>query len=422
MSAQDEAAYRKALAARATLPSGFRTGRCEIGFRAHENGKRMDMALGLIVGDAPMSYGAMMTTNRVASVSVEHLRKMRGRGAIQGVLINNKIANVAVASGDDDYRRLQGELSSALGIPSRALVGLSTGIIGWRLPVREMVASFAGLREALQQTDCVGLAKAMMTTDRYPKVRSRTIGDGRIVGICKGAGMVEPMMATTFVIFLTDLTLNNRALRHILRGAMDDSFHALSVDGDQSTSDVALILSTNRYAVDSMRVCAQSCAEIASELAEDLVRGGEGVSHLVRIAVKGCKSRRQAIDVGRYILTSRLCATAIAGNDPNIGRVIARVGSYARHAKPSLHTHHLTVSLGGHVLYRNGAAMIHAESERALTAYLRERAWNPKTTNYPTAVPPVDMTVDLGIGNGRATVIGGDLTAEYAHINGDYRT
>ena len=302
-----------------------------------------------------------------------------------------------------------------------------------------MITALPKIHTALQPTTALGLADSILTTDRYAKIRGRTIpippaggrtaATGRITGICKGAGMVEPSLATTFAFFLTDIDWSNAELHSMLRPAIAESFNALSIDGDQSTSDVALILTTRRRPApragkprrDLYRRCAAALRDVACELAEDLVRGGEGVSHLVRVDVRGTRSRRQAVELGRYILQSRLCATAIAGNDPNSGRFAARVGSFQSPAPLDLRA--MTIHLGPTLLYGNQTIHANPKIEKEAAAYLRARQWDPLGAGaYPSQTPAVDLIVDFHRGPGRATVLGGDLTSEYVHINGDYRT
>jgi glutamate N-acetyltransferase/amino-acid N-acetyltransferase len=239
--------YLAALKRRAALPSGFSAAAASFSFSPAEKPGRFPMNLSLILLDEPTpSFAARFTRNRFAGAPVLIGRERLDEPRLRGVLINNKVANVGAPGGVQDARAVLAELGSLLGTPETQLLAASTGIVGWRLPVAEMRSALPGLGAALQRSSLLPVARAIMTTDCWPKLRRARVGKGWIVGTAKGAGMIEPNLATMLVFLLTDLDVPRGVLREELARASQASFNRISVDGDQSTSDMVVALSSRR--------------------------------------------------------------------------------------------------------------------------------------------------------------------------------
>ncbi len=268
-------------------------------------------------------------------------------------------------------------------------------------------------------------ARAIMTTDRYPKVRSRRVGAATVVGIAKGAGMIEPSMATMLAFLLTDAAVDRDTLQRLLSAAVRDSFNRISVDGDQSTSDMVLALSSQRTAEVPEEALGDAIAGVCRDLAGDIVRNGEGVEHVIRVTVRAPGTDEEAAAIGKAIVNSPLVKTAVNGCDPNVGRIVSAAGDHlgAQPDPPPLAG--ATVRLGGVTVYSRGAFQLDGSKEAALAAYLQERRID-HTLDYP----PHDRTVEIEVDfeapaagrSAHAVVQGADLSHGYVTENADYRS
>jgi glutamate N-acetyltransferase/amino-acid N-acetyltransferase len=305
-------------------------------------------------------------------------------------------------------------------------------VIGWKLPVEDMLAHIPATAGALAAGSVVPAAEGIMTTDLYPKVRRQVVGDGSIVGIAKGAGMIEPDMATMLVYLLTDLQIPRGDLRRELALAVDRSFNRISIDSDTSTSDTVALLSSGAVPCPDQARFAAALDTLCADLAEDVVRNGEGVHHVVRVQVSGAPSEAVARAVGKGVVNSPLVKTAICGNDPNVGRIAAALGKQIAHHAPGLDLSRLRLRLGGHDLYHGGAFDLGPASEADLVAHLRDAelytsapppdgVFKPPV-DYPPHERAVQMAIDLGAGSESSTVLGADLSHEYISENADYRS
>jgi len=405
-------------------PQGFQIATASIAFHAVEQGnKRQNMNLSLVHAPHPhVHYAALTTTNAFRSPSVAFLREKRNRGYAQTLLVNNKISNAASQYGDANLRQLQEQLSALLRVDTEAIIPISTGIIGWRLPMAEINAALSPLVARLGEGSFVDFATSIMTTDRFVKARSCEYEDGRIVAACKGAGMVEPRLNTMLAFFFTDIAFTNRELHHALSCASKESFEKISVDGDQSTSDIVMIQSSGLVKRKNLQQFTRHLSRLAQELALDIVRNSEGAGHIIMVTVKGAASRRSAEKLARFLLHSRLVTTAIAGNDPNVGRVIARVGQYCGSEKEKIDFRRVRITIESNLVFEKGYFLLNPKVETSISQSLREKEWDSHINGYPIIKAPVELIVDLGAGNKSATLYGPDLTKEYVHINSDYRT
>lgn len=237
-----EGEYLAAVEARAALPVGFRVGTSSLSFVPPElPSKTMAMTLTVIAMDKPSSsFAALFTRNTFPGAPVIVGRKLTGApgAVIQAIVVNNKVSNVCAPGGVEAAEAVAAAAAAALGAPLRAVLPSSTGIIGWRIPVAELIAAMPAAAKSLQRGSALPAAKGICTTDLYPKVRSVVLpGGARVVGIAKGAGMVEPGLATMLVYVMTDAVIDAVTLKAALVDAVEPSFNSISIDTDMSTSE-----------------------------------------------------------------------------------------------------------------------------------------------------------------------------------------
>ena len=421
----DAATYTEFLGTQAALPQGFRAATTRLTFTPRERPTREPYAmnLGAIVADEPTErFAAVFTRNAFPGAPVILGRERMGEPALQGVLVNNKIANVRSATGLDDARRLTAAFGRAAGVSERRLLSVSTGIIGWSLPVPEMESSLPTLAEGLRPGSALDIARAIMTTDSYPKIRRVEVGGGSIIGIAKGAGMIEPNMATMLLFILTDLSVDRDELRQILARTVDTTFNAISVDGDMSTSDMVLAMSSGRVSPVAAHEFEAALASLCGFLAQDVVRNGEGTSHVVAVRMTGLPSDQIARAAAKAIVNSPLVKTAIYGNDPNVGRILAALGDYLGSNGIEADPGDLVIRVGDETVFEKGSFTIDRDKEVRLSDYLKSTSMNPRSVGFPPHQRVVDIGVSCGRGAGTALVWGSDLSDQYVHENADYRS
>ncbi|ACL64630.1 arginine biosynthesis bifunctional protein ArgJ [Anaeromyxobacter dehalogenans 2CP-1] len=428
------AEHRAWLESRSALPEGFRIGTCAFEFVPVEVPKPGRMRLTLIALDRPTpAFAAKFTRNAFPGAPVLVGRRRLDGAALGAVVINNKVANVCAPDGVEAAERVCAEAARLLGLAPEEVLPSSTGVIGWRLPVDRMVEALPAAAAALQGGSALPAAEAIMTTDLYPKLRRADVGGGSIVGFAKGAGMVEPNLATMLVYLLTDLDVPRDALRAALDRAVEGSFNRISVDSDTSTSDTVVLLSSRRRPAPPAAEFAAALARVCGDLAEDVVRNGEGVHHVVRVAVRGAPSDAVAHRVGKAVVNSPLLKAAVNGNDPNVGRLLCAVGKVAGAAGIALDPARAVMRVGGEVVLEGGAMRLDPEKERRLVAHMKAAelyASAPPADGVlfrpPIDHPPherrVEIEIDLGMGAGACDVLGGDLSHEYVTENADYRS
>ncbi|MBN2051058.1 MAG: bifunctional ornithine acetyltransferase/N-acetylglutamate synthase, partial [Spirochaetales bacterium] len=262
----------------------------------------------------------------------------------------------------------------------------------------------------------------IMTTDGFPKVRSARVGEGRIVGIAKGAGMIEPNMATMLVFLMTDIPVKAEDLNASCRETAEATFNTITVDGDQSTSDMMLLFSSGLGEPVPWEDFTRALMTVCRDLSEDIVRNGEGTSHVIRVSVEGAPDKASAKGVAKAVVNSPLVKTAVFGNDPNLGRIIMAVGSYAGNTGLALCPGDVSVSLGGVRVFHGGCFHLDKEREAELSAYLKNAALPEVSPGYPVHDRLVEIHIDLSSGKGTAEVLGSDLSYQYVRENADYRT
>ncbi|MDR2863651.1 MAG: bifunctional ornithine acetyltransferase/N-acetylglutamate synthase [Puniceicoccales bacterium] len=429
----DAATHRAWLAGQAALPAGFRVGTTRFNFTPQEAPKPASMTLTLITLDAPTpDFAAVFTRNAFPGAPIIVGRRRLGEPTLGAILVNNKISNVCAPGGVETAERICAGAARLLGLEPEQVLPSSTGVIGWRLPEPAILAALPAAVATLDNTSVLPAAEGIVTTDLYPKIRRAAVGAGSIVAIGKGAGMIEPNLATMLVYILTDLAVPRDTLRTLLAGAVASSFNTISIDSDMSTSDTVALLSSGKVPCSDLAAFEAALGLVCRDLAEDIVRNGEGVHHVVRVAVTGAPDTATAQALGKAIINAPLFKCAVAGNDPNVGRLVQAIGKYAGKDAPGLDLSHLRASIGGIEIFADGVFRLDPAKETALVAHLRTAelyASAPDATGFfapPVRFPAhertVEIAVDLALGNAGATVLGADLTHEYVSENADYRS
>jgi glutamate N-acetyltransferase/amino-acid N-acetyltransferase len=389
-------------------PRGFRASGISAGIKAN-NG--LDLAL--IVSDAVATAAAVFTTNRALGapvvVSREHLS--RSGGTARAVVVNSGCANACTGdAGIQAARAMAAETAKLLNCPDDQVLVASTGVIGVDLPLQKVIHALPEAFRGLAADQGPAAARAIMTTDPFPKESAaRFTIAGREVTIgamAKGSGMIEPMMATMLGFVTTDAAVPERLLDRALREAVEDTFNAITVDGECSTNDCVMLLANGAGGglVDeaSYPIFVEGLTAVCRELALGIVRGGEGATKLVKVTVTGAASPAEARKAAKAIANSPLVKTAIHGGDPNWGRLIAVAGR----AGVAFELAGAAVTIGTVALFKDGRP--HDDAAPQAAEYLKGN--------------DLAVGVHLGAGSATSTVWTCDLSAEYVRINADYRT
>jgi len=394
------------------VPQGFLFAAGSAGLRRHGSGP--DVCLMYSVAAARVA--AVFTTNRVKAAPVlvaqDHLRQ--SRHIAQAIVVNAGNANCATGAGGMRVaRKCAQEGAKLLGLQPEQVLVASTGVIGVPLDAGVITGQLPALVRRLHPDGYRVASQAILTTDTRPKVAARSFSVGRrgvrILGIAKGAGMIYPRMATMLGFFFTDADIEPRFLDGALRRVCGESFNRISVDGDTSTNDAVFLLANGMSGapkIGSRSAAAgrflRALGEVAQTLAIELVRDGEGAKKVAEILVQGAVSEREAEKVARSIAMSSLVKTAIAGGDPNWGRILSAAGNSGVDIDPA----RVSVYINRTLVCRRGAAADF--SEAALQRELRAQ--------------DVQIRVRLGRGKAKASFWTCDFTEEYVRINASYRT
>ncbi|MCL1817313.1 MAG: bifunctional ornithine acetyltransferase/N-acetylglutamate synthase [Spirochaetaceae bacterium] len=407
------------------LPEGFRVGTANLSFLPRERpvSEPLPMRLTLVLLDKPSrDFAAVYTRNRFPGAPVIIGRSRLAEDSTRGALVNNKISNVCAPRGVEDAEEVLAALGQLTGIPGKQLFPSSTGIIGWSLPVAEMKAALPALVQSLHEGSCVDAAQAIMTTDAYAKAHSVAVGNGRITGFAKGAGMMEPNVATMLVFLMTDLAVPRDLMQQMLGRVCERTFNCISVDSDQSTSDTVLFFSSGVKGPAPEAQIEAALEEVCLSLAQHIVRNGEGTAHVIRVSVTGAADFHVARDFGKAIVNSPLLKAAVNGNDPNVGRIVCALGDFAGNSGAAFDASGLVIRLGGETIFRRGVFELSAEKEKTLAAGLREAAMDPAAKTFPPHKRCVDIALEMQDGTAEAVVYGSDLSREYVAENADYRS
>ena len=373
---------------------------------------RRDFAL--IVADRPCTCAAVFTQNRCAAAPVVVSREHVASGRLQAIMINSGNANCATGEQGLKLARWScEELAGRLAIPPQLVLPCSTGVIGVQLDHRVMARAIALGVDALSRRGFAAAARAILTSDSFPKWASRTLRvddlEVSVVAMAKGAGMIEPQMATMLGFVLTDAKVSVDAARTMLASAVATSFNRISVDGDTSTNDTCVLMASGEApgvvieGPDSpgYHAVAAAVAEVLDEVSRMIVRDGEGATKMVDFIVDGAADAVEADRVARAIVNSPLVRTALAGADPNWGRLVMALGNTDARFEMSA----LEVDVGDVALVRAGTVV----SDDAVAAARRVMKHEAYT-----------MILRLGAGSGRALIVTSDLTEGYVRFNSAY--
>ena len=331
------------------------------------------------------------------------------------ILVNSGNANAFTgAAGQKSVADIVRAVSDQLGLAEQRVLTASTGVIGEPLNTGRITRFIGDLRDRLSGSGLRDAARAIMTTDTFPKSAFARIESGgghvTIAGIAKGSGMIAPDMATMLAFIFTDAKISQPLLQAVSARANRDTFNAVTVDGDMSTNDTVIVAATGRSSLPEIREADAVCEEFAvalrsvmDSLAEQIVLDGEGASKLVRIHISGAVTDEDAVAAAKAVANSPLVKTAIAGEDPNWGRLVMAVGK----SGAELDCGRLRIWLGDHLVAENGM-VASGYSEAAAAAQMRR--------------PEIEIRVDFGMGSGSAHVRTCDLTHGYVAINADYRS
>jgi glutamate N-acetyltransferase/amino-acid N-acetyltransferase len=394
-----------------TAPQGFTAAGVAAGIKS--GSARKDLAC--LFADRPSAWAAVLTTNRFAAAPVQITRRLLKRGGrLQAVIVNSGNANAATgAEGEKRALRVAAAAAKVLAMPVERVAVASTGIIGRPLPADRIVRALPEVVRSLSPQGGAVAAEAIMTTDTFPKQAALEIelsgGVVRLGGMCKGAGMIHPNMATMLCYLTTDAAVPQALLRTLLRGAAGRTFNRINIDGDQSTNDTVLLLANGASGVkvaaagpDRERFAA-ALTEVCARLAELVVRDGEGATKLVEIEVAGARTDAAAHAAADAVANSKLVKTAWFGQDLNWGRIVAAVGYAGIDVEPAK----ISISLNGLPVVVKGNGVTGARFERAAREMKK---------------PELRFLIDLGLGKGRDRVLTCDLTDKYVFINAEYPT
>ena len=419
-------AYIAALEKRGQLPEGFKTAVLPLSFFPEERKliNPLPMNMSLIMLDKPTTrFAGIFTSNKCPGSPVIIGRERLKARQVRGILINNKIANVCMKTGIQDSISLLETLAKTAGGKAEEYFPCSTGIIGWRLPIKAMKAKIPQLVASLEGGTGVKLAKGIMTTDAFPKLRSIKVGRGRIVAVAKGAGMIEPNMATMLSYILTDISMSKSFLQKCLKRVADQTYNCISVDSDQSTSDSVILLSSAAKPAVDEKLFEEALLKLCTELAEDIVRNAEGSGHVIKVKVTGAQNNDIAKAVGKAVINSPLVTTAVFGNDPNVGRLVSSVGDFMGNNGLAFDKDQMSIWLGKELVFDKGSFCIDRRKEDKLSKDMKERSFDSDHKTHPEHNMTVDVLYKLSDkGKGYAEVKGTDLSYAYVKENADYRS
>jgi len=373
----------------------------------------------LVLFDPGTTVAGVLTRSKAASAPVDWCRAHLAHGMARALVVNSGNANAFTGRRGQEAVRLTAEAAAEIADCLETDIYIaSTGVIGEPLDAGKITRRLGGLAREARTESYADASRAIMTTDTYPKLATRKAEiDGvsiTINGIAKGAGMIAPDMATMLAFLFTDAAIEPQALRASLDPAVDETFNAVTVDSDTSTSDTVLIFATGRSSLhgaprivhgDDLRLASFRFAlhEVMHDLAQQIVKDGEGLSKFVTVKVTGAETKAAARAIAKSIANSPLVKTAIAGEDPNWGRIVAAIGKAGEAADRD----RLAIWLGDILVAKNGeAAPSYREKDGA--AYMKR--------------PEIVITVDVGAGRDSATIWTCDLTHDYVAINADYRS
>ncbi len=391
--------------------AGVRLATAEAGIRY---AGRTDVLLALF--EQGTTCAGVFTKSKCPSAPVEWCRAHLKSGKARALVVNSGNANAFTGKSGRAATKLTAEIAAkAAGCKPADVFLASTGVIGEPLDAAKFAPVMDGLSQRARPGDFMAAANAIMTTDTFPKVATATAKIGKtavsVNGIAKGAGMIAPDMATMLSFVFTDAAIASGALQALLKDGVADTFNAVTIDGDTSTSDTLMIFATGqagnpriaRAADPRLKDFKRALKAVLADLSEQIARDGEGARKLVEIVVEGAVSKASARRIAMSIANSPLVKTAIAGEDANWGRVVMAVGKAGEPADRDK----LSIWFGGIRVAHKGA---------------RDAGYDEAAVSAAMKKPEISLKVALGLGKGRDRVLTCDLTKEYIAINGDYRS
>jgi glutamate N-acetyltransferase/amino-acid N-acetyltransferase len=390
------------------IPKGFLFSTVEA---AIKRPGRKDLAL--ICSEVEANIAGTFTTNKIKAAPVKlDMKKIRsGRG--QAIIVNSGNANACTGEkGMKDAVEMVRLVAQGLHIKPSLIYVCSTGVIGTPMPMERIIPGIPGLIDDLGNSSIEEVAEAIMTTDTFPKIVNKKIRigsrTGSIAGICKGAGMIWPHMATMLCFIMTDVAVNHKALDKALNDAVKTSFNLITVDGDMSTNDTVLVMANGLLGnpqitgkSESYHVFKNALCEVTRELSRLVVKDGEGASKFVEIEVKGARSLVEAEKAAFAVANSNLVKTAIYGSDANWGRIMTALG----YSGVSIREEKVDIYFGKVRIVNKGLS-----------------TGRDKEANEVLKRKDIKIVIDLHIGRSSAKVLTCDLTEDYIRVNAAYRT
>ncbi len=345
----------------------------------------------------------LFTQNSFKSASVEYSMDVYGRGgSVRAFVINSGNANCGTGRiGYEHARRMAETSSELLGIKPEEVLIFSTGVIGEFLPIDRVLGGIERACSSLEELKPELASWVISTTDRFPKVGSWEGGNLKVYGFAKGAGMIEPSMATMLSFVFTNASLGREELGYIHRWINERTFNSITVDGCMSTNDSFALVSLNEVVAEG-ETLRRAVEEVSLTLAKKIVKDGEGATKVIAVTVLGARTEKKAKAIARKVANSLLVKTAVFGGDPNWGRIAGAVGSAGYKVDPAS----MRIYLGDILLY-----------EGIIKEYDEEKA-----RDYISQSGEVRIVVDLGEGSYQWTCYSSDIGYEYVRINAEYRT
>jgi len=393
------------------LPQGFRAAGVCCGIK--QDPDKLDLSL--VVSDRAAVAVGVYTQNLVSAAPVKLCQQRTPSDKVRGVVINSGIANACTGEqGKQDAEKMSQLVARAGNFEPAQVLVLSTGVIGQVLPMEKIETGIAtaATRLSAEPSALLAAARGMMTTDTREKISCRDFhasGENiRITGMAKGAAMIGPNLATMLAVIMTDAALDVDTAQAGLIDAADESFNCISVEGHTSTNDTVLLLANGAaggpvLTGQTLAAFQATLVEVCEDLAQSIPADGEGASHLITVEVHGCRTRAEAIKIARTIADSPLVKTAIAGADPNWGRIVSAAG----YAGVAFNEQEVSLHVNSHLLYERGVPVAF-EAERVSASIRGDRNTS------------LVLLLDEGTASARFWTT--DLTAEYVRLNADYHT
>ncbi len=388
---------------------GFFCDGVNVGMRtnpANSESTDIDGDVGFIHSDTVCDISAVFTNNTFQAAPIKHYQRYPDNFQTNFLLINAKNANAMTGqAGIDDIDTIMTALDKKIDTINPIMS--STGVIGYRLPIDKIVTAFDKFDFTAKNSHT--LAQTIMTTDKFKKERAYKVeldngNSFHIAAICKGAGMINPAMATMLCFIITDANIPKADMDELLLQGSEKSFNRISVDGDTSTNDTAMLLTNKKSSAYNKEAFSKALEKIMFELAMEILKDGEGASKLVAFEVKGAKSEDEARRASIALSNSLLVKTALFGEDPNWGRIASTIGASGIECDEST----LSIHYDDLLIYSNEFRELDSQREEQAFSIMKQDSFI--------------VSCDLGLGSGAYTSYGCDLSYEYVKINAEYRT